>query len=85
MNVSLTPQLEHLIQKRVKSGLYHSASEVIREAIRLLEERDSLRAIQFKKLRHDIGAGIKEADEGKLISGEKLFDQIRKSHIKKYA
>jgi antitoxin ParD1/3/4 len=36
MNVSLTPELEELINQKVSSGLYHSASEVIREALRLL-------------------------------------------------
>jgi antitoxin ParD1/3/4 len=43
MNVSLTPELEKLVQEKVKSGLYHSASEVIRDALRLLQERDELR------------------------------------------
>ena len=40
MNVSLTPHFEELVKRKVKSGLYHSSSEVIREALRLLEERD---------------------------------------------
>ncbi len=40
MNVSLTPTLEELVQRKVATGLYNSASEVIREALRLLEERD---------------------------------------------
>ncbi|MBZ0159057.1 MAG: type II toxin-antitoxin system ParD family antitoxin, partial [bacterium] len=40
MNISLTPQLEKLVKNKVESGLYGSASEVIREALRLLEERD---------------------------------------------
>jgi antitoxin ParD1/3/4 len=41
MNVSLTPELEQLVQEKVKSGRYLSASEVVREALRLLEERDA--------------------------------------------
>jgi len=40
MNVSLTPALEKLIHKKVKSGVYNNASEVVREALRLLEEQD---------------------------------------------
>ncbi len=39
MNVSLTPELEKLVQEKVASGLYNSASEVIRESLRLLHER----------------------------------------------
>jgi antitoxin ParD1/3/4 len=58
MNVSLTPQLEDLVQKKVASGLYGSASEVLREALRLLEERDRVRAIRLEELRSDIQKGI---------------------------
>ena len=40
MNVSLTPELEKLVQDKVASGLYQTASEVVREGLRLLKERD---------------------------------------------
>ena len=40
MNVSLTPELEELVNEKVRSGLYHTASEVVREALRLLKQRD---------------------------------------------
>ncbi len=43
MNVSLTPELEALVAQKVESGRYTSASEVIREALRLLEEQDQIR------------------------------------------
>lgn len=57
MNVSLTPQLEKLIQQKVDSGLYHSASEVIRDALRLLEERDRINQARIEALREDIRRG----------------------------
>ena len=44
MNVSLTSELEAFVASKVRSGRYHSASEVIREALRLLEEREQVRA-----------------------------------------
>ncbi len=44
MNVSLTRELDRLIQQKVKSGMYQTASEVVREALRLLRERDEVRA-----------------------------------------
>jgi len=44
LNVSLPPKLEALIDKQVKSGLYTSASEVVREALRLRQERDQMLA-----------------------------------------
>jgi antitoxin ParD1/3/4 len=58
MNVSLTPQLEELVQKKVASGLYGSASEVMREALRLLEERDRVHALRLEELRAEIRKGI---------------------------
>ena len=52
MNISLNPHF------KVDSGLYNSASEVMREALRLLEERDQLRELQLEALRRDIQQGI---------------------------
>jgi antitoxin ParD1/3/4 len=66
MNVSLTPELEQLIHKKVETGLYLSASEVVREALRLLEERDKLRAIQFEEIQQQIQIGIDQADRGEV-------------------
>lgn len=58
MNISLTPHLEELVKGKVESGLYNSASEVMREALRLLEERDQLRELRLKELRREIQKGI---------------------------
>ena len=65
MNVSLTPELEALVDEKVQSGLYHTASEVVRDALRLLRERDALEARRMEELRRDIAAGLKDLDEGK--------------------
>jgi antitoxin ParD1/3/4 len=51
VNVHLMPKLETLVQNKVKSGRYNSASEVVREALRLFEERDRLRELQIRELR----------------------------------
>jgi antitoxin ParD1/3/4 len=64
MNVSLTPELEQLIHKNVETGLYLSASEVVREALRLLEERDKFQAMTFAEVRKEIQIGIDQADHG---------------------
>jgi antitoxin ParD1/3/4 len=60
MNVSLTPQLQALVEGRVRSGRYQSASEVVREALRLLEDVEELRSARLKELRKDIAAGLKD-------------------------
>lgn len=58
-NVNLPPQLESLVRKKVASGQYASVSEVVREALRLLAERDQVQALKLKKLRRDIKEGVK--------------------------
>lgn len=76
MNVSLTPALEKLVQRKVASGLYTSASEVIREALRLFEDEKRLYQAKLESLRKDIATGIKQANRGELISGKEAFNKI---------
>lgn len=64
MNVSLTPELEKLVQEKVASGLYNSASEVIRESLRLLHERDRIREIRLEELRKEIQKGVNQLERG---------------------
>jgi antitoxin ParD1/3/4 len=78
MNVSLTPELEKLVEQKVKSGRYITASEVIREGLRLLEERDLLRQAQRDEIRRAIKAGNDQLARGEGIPGEEVFERIRK-------
>ena len=64
MNVSLTPELEKLVQSKVESGLYNSASEVIRESLRLLHERDRVKEIRLEELRKEIQKGVDQLERG---------------------
>ncbi len=59
MNVSLTPELEKLVQRKVKTGRYQTASEVVREALRALEERDQVAALRLQELRKEIQKGLR--------------------------
>lgn len=58
MNVSLTPELEAFVKDRVQTGRYYSASEVIREGLRLLEEQEKLRQWRLEELRKEIQKGL---------------------------
>jgi antitoxin ParD1/3/4 len=69
MNVSLTPELEKLVDDRVKSGRYTSASEVIREALRLLERFDHAQQHALVELNQKIDEGLAQAERGEVISG----------------
>lgn len=64
MNISLTKELESLVQEKLATGLYHSASEVVREALRLLQEKDQLRQIKLQRLREDIAMGDAALERG---------------------
>ena len=66
MNISLNPHFEELIKNKVESGLYNSASEVIREALRLLEERDQVRELRLEELRLEIQKGIDSGESTSL-------------------
>ena len=66
MNVSLTPELEKLISKKVESGMYHSASEVVREALRLLQEHDQARRMRIDHLRKEIARGIEQVKHKRI-------------------
>jgi antitoxin ParD1/3/4 len=78
MNVSLTPELEEYIEQKIETGRYHSASEVVREALRLLEEHDQLRQIRLKELRKDIQVGL---ESGKSIPLD--IEEIKKEGRKR--
>ena len=58
MNVSLTPDLEKYVQAKVDTGRYRSSSEVVREALRLLEEKDQERAQRLAALKKEIQDGF---------------------------
>ena len=77
MNVSLTSELEKYVSEKVASGLYHSASEVIREGLRLLKDQDVLREIKLNELRQQIQAGI-DSGESQPLDIEDVIERGRK-------
>ena len=70
MNISLTPTLENYLRQKVKSGMYNSTSEVVREALRLLEDQDVMKSVKLNSLRKDLQSGIDSLDNGR----SKKFD-----------
>ena len=79
MNISLTPQLEKLVQDRVKSGRYTSASEVVREALRLLDSHDRAMSQGLAQLRTNVESGFRQLDAGQSSS----FDEAAVERIKR--
>ncbi len=80
LNVSLTPELAELVREKVDSGMYHSASEVVREGLRLLREQDEIHRARLYELRNEIEVGTAQLDRGEVTvypSGRELAAKIR--------
>jgi antitoxin ParD1/3/4 len=78
MNANLGPVFEQFVSELVASGLYQSQSEVIREGLRLLKEREELKKLRIEELRKEIALGSSQADRGELVDGPKAFREIRR-------
>ena len=66
MNVSLTKELENYVQDKLNSGIYSSASEVVREGLRLLQEQDMLRNAKLNTLKYEINKGLSDSESDKI-------------------
>jgi antitoxin ParD1/3/4 len=76
LNISLTRELEEFISTHVQSGRYQSASEVVRQGLRLLQEQETTREAQLARLRNQIQIGLDQADRGELLDGEAVFEEL---------
>ena len=79
VNISLTPEQEARVRARVASGDYASVSEVMRAALRLLDQQEKLRDIQLQELREAVMVGMRQAERGETED----FDVAALEDIKK--
>ena len=78
MNANLGPVFEQFVGDLLKSGLYQSQSEIIREGLRLLKEREDLKKLRWDELRRQIALGSEQADQGEFVDGPATLRQIRR-------
>lgn len=78
MNVSLTPNLEKYINQKLEEGLYSSASEVVREGLRLLIDQDLHRQEKIRDLNEQIDLGLAQLSRGEGLQGKEVFKELRK-------
>jgi antitoxin ParD1/3/4 len=77
VNISITPELDAFLRSRVKSGRYQTTSEVVREALRLLERQERERDEAFQQLKARLETGADQAERGELLDGDEVFDELR--------
>lgn len=66
LSITLPPKLANMVRDKVDAGSYSSNSEVIREALRLLEEKDRMQTQKLELLRAEIAKGIQSGSAGEL-------------------
>lgn len=77
VNISITPELDAFLQSRVSSGRYQTTSEVVREALRLLERQENDRDNALQQLKTKLGRGVAQAERGELLDGDEVFNELR--------
>lgn len=83
MNVSLTPELEKFVSAKVGSGRYNSASEVVREALRLLEEHESARAAQLAEFNAELGRRLASLDHGETVDPAEARARLQRKSVER--
>jgi len=78
MNVNLGAVLDGFVADLLQTGLYQSQSEVVRDGLRLLKEREELKNLRLAELRKEIAIGSEQADRGEFVDGEETFAEIRR-------
>ena len=78
MNVSLTPELESFVNSKVESGRYTSASEVIREALRLLEEHERIRNERLAEFQAELDRRMGSVAQGRSVDSAVVREEIRR-------
>ena len=72
MSADLGKTLEKFVTKLVATGRYHSKSEVLREGVRLIQDRET----RLAALDASIARGVADADAGRLKSTSEVFDKL---------
>lgn len=84
MNISLTPDLEKYVKAKVSGGLYTSASEVIRESLRIMHSFEDLQKKRIKELDDTITLAMKQIQRGQKVASDESYKKM-KAKIKKIA
>ena len=76
MNISLTPELEKFVADLVKGGMYITSSEVIRDALRALKDREEFRQKKLEELKAEIHKGEESIKNEPLVDGPAFMKEL---------
>jgi antitoxin ParD1/3/4 len=84
MNITLTPEMEQIVSRKVQSGQYDSPDAVIDKGLRLLEQEETRQELHFQELKQEIVLGLEQADNGqvKAFAPEELLHRVRQKLAK---
>ncbi len=83
MNVDLGKAFDEFVAGLLTSGYYQTQSEVLREGLRLLKEREDLKQMRLAELRREIAIGSEQADQGEFVDGPQALAKIRERSAKR--
>jgi antitoxin ParD1/3/4 len=78
IRVSLPPECQKFVEAELASGRYQSASDVVLEGLKLLQEREGQRRPALDDVRRKVGEGLDAAERGDLYEGEEVVREILK-------
>ena len=76
MTISLSSELEEIVNASVRSGQFNSSGEVIRAGLQMVQEQETLRQMKLEQLRGEIAIGLNAEERGDLISSEDVFSEL---------
>jgi antitoxin ParD1/3/4 len=85
MNVNLGPTFDQFVADLLNTGFYQSQSEIVREGLRLLMEREQLKQLRIDGLRREIALGAAQADRGEFVDGQEVIKRIRTKSARRRA
>ena len=83
MNISINEQNEERIKRKVESGRYPSADDVIAKALGLLDEHDEELERELTDMHDKVRRGTEQADAGQLTPASEVFDRLLKRNAER--
>ena len=77
MNVHLGTVFDKFVADLLKTGYYQTQSEILREGLRLLKEREEIKQMRLAEMRREIAVGSEQADRSQFVDGSETFAKIR--------